>query len=504
MPLLVSVVSMRLSRQQIEAIYHQGPDAIVSLVERLQEGLDQLQLYVRALEKRLEDVEKCPPSNSGNSSRPPSSDWVRKPPPARSPSGKPKGGQPGHEGHTLEMAGEPDVVVVHAPAHCALCGLDLSQAEVHAELRRQVFDLPPVALEVTEHRAQQKRCAFCGTTTWGTFPQQVQAPVQYGARLRALVLYLNAYQLVPFERLSQLIFDLTGHALSTGTLAQIVEQAGDGLSAPCHEIQAQVARSAIVHGDETGVYVAGQLFWMHVASTAKETFYAVTKKRGKAGMDAAGVLPDVRGTMVHDGLESYQHYTECAHALCNAHHLRELRALEEQGIKWAKRMKGLLLQMKQAVDEARARGEDRPPAEVVATFVERYDREVEQAWKDVGPPAKEMVRRQMKDGSVLIEFREVRKKSKSYNLLLRLSERREQVLRFLTEAWVPFDNNQAERDLRMAKLKQKISGCFRSEAGAAAFCRLRSYVSTMRKQGQAVLAALQAAIEGEPLSCAPC
>ena len=509
---------MRLSQQQIEAAYDQGREAVVSLVEGLQDGSEQLhgrlaglqdqtrqlQLYVAALEKRLEDLERRLNQNSGNSSRPPSSDWVRRPPPPKKPSGKPKGGQPGHEGRTLEMAGEPGIVVEHAAAHCAVCGVDLSQLPAKATMRRQVFDLPPVALEVTEHRSLEKQCPFCGCATWGTFPEEVTAAVQYGHRLKALVLYLNTYQLVPFERVGQIIFDLTGQSVSTGTLAEIVEEGANRLALPCEEIKQKVETSTIVHADETGLYINGDLFWMHVASTARETFYAVTKKRGKEGMDTAGVLPKVRGTMVHDGLESYQHYDQCAHALCNAHHLRELRALEEQGIAWAKRMIGLLVEMKAAVDAARGRGAGRPEAEVVGAFLARYDREVARAWKDVGPPAKEMVRRPLKDGSVLIEFREVRRKSKSYNLLLRLDERRGQVLRFLTEAWVPFDNNQAERDLRMAKLKQKISGGFRSEAGAAAFCRLRSYVSTTRKQGKAVLAALQAAIVGQPLSCAPC
>lgn len=509
---------MRLSPSQIEAAFHQGLDAVVSLLDgvqdenahlheritRLQDQNRQLQLYVAALEKRLEDLERRLNQNSSNSSRPPSSDWVRRLPPPKKPSGKPKGGQPGHEGHTLEMVAFPDVVVEHAPAHCAACGLSMSQVGASAAVARQVFDLPPVALEVTEHRALEKRCPFCGCVTWGTFPSEVPALVQYGPRLKALVLYLNTYQLLPFERLSQAIFDLTGQSLSTGTLSEIVRQGADRLTGCCAEIRQQVETSPVVHADETGLYINGELFWLHVASTMDETFYAVTKQRGKAGMDAVGVLAKVTGTMVHDGLSAYQHYEGCTHALCNAHHLRELRALEEAGIPWAKRMTRLLLEMKEVVDAARAAGLGQPAPEVVAPFVARYGRLIDRAWKEVGPPPREMVRRPMKDGSVLIQWREVRKKSKSYNLLLRLDERRDQVLRFLTEAWVPFDNNQAERDLRMAKLKQKISGSFRSEAGAAAFCRLRSYVSTMRKQGKAVLAVLQAAIEGQPLSCAPC
>ena len=493
---------MRLSREQIEVAFHQGLDTVVALVTGMQDQIEQLQLYVLALEKRLSDLENRPKPNSGNSSRPPSSDFVRKPPP-RASSTKRKGGQPGHEGHTLEMVEVPDVVVEHAPPHCATCGVDLRTVGASAQVRRQVFDLVPVEMAVTEHRVLEKSCPFCGTTSAGTFPDEVQAPVQYGSGLKALVLYWNTYQLVPYERLGQLIADLTGHRLSNGTLAEIVAQGGEGLATACDEIKQQVSAAAVVHGDETGIYVNGKLFWLHVASTARETYYGVTNKRGKEGIDAVGVLPEVRGTMVHDGWESYQKYTECAHALCNAHHLRELRALEEQGSQWARRMAKLLLEMKAAVDEARTRGEGRPPPEVVSAFEARYDQQIARAWKDVGPAPRQMVRREQKDGSVLVEFREVRKKSKSYNLLLRLDERRAQVLRFLVEEWVPFDNNQAERDLRMAKLKQKISGCFRSEAGAAAFCRLRSYISTMRKQGKHVLAALQAAIEGRPLSCCP-
>jgi len=451
---------MQLSRQQIEAAYRQGLDAVVALVEGMHDQIAHLQRYGAALEKRLADLEARLGQNSDNSSWPPSSDVMRKKPPARSPTGKPTGGQPGHEGHRLEMVACPDLVVEHTPGHCASCGVDLSGAEVHAAVRRQVFDLPAITLEVTEHRVIEKRCAFCSAHTWGAFPEQVQAPVQYGPRLKALVLYLNTYQLLPYERLSQVIEDLTGQAISTGTLAQIVRQGAEQLGARCEEIKQSVAASAVVHADETGMYVSGKLFWLHVASTAAQTLYGVTSKRGKAGMDALDVLPHVTGTMVHDGLSGYQQYDLCRHALCNAHHLRELKALEEQGIKWAERMGKLLLEMKRAVDAARALSQGRPPPAVIAAFVTRYDREIARAWKDLGPPPKEMVRRPMKDGSVEIRFREVRKKSKSYNLLMRLDARREQVLRFLEEAWVPFDNNQAERDLRRMKPWREDLGVF--------------------------------------------
>ena len=258
---------MRLSRQQIEAVYQQGLDAVLELVDTLQgqastlqEQYDHLQLYVVALEKRLADLENRLKQNSGNSSRPPSNDFLRKTPAPKQPTGRKKGGQPGHPGRTLEMVAMPDVVVEHAPGRCACCRAALSEQPSCGELRRQVFDLPPITLEVTEHRVIEKQCPRCGKSTWGVFPAEVQAPVQYGARMKALVLYLNTYQLVPYDRLSQVIFDMTGQAISTGTLAEMVRQGSDRLLAPCEEIKQGVAASAVVHADETGMYVDGELF----------------------------------------------------------------------------------------------------------------------------------------------------------------------------------------------------------------------------------------------------
>ena len=506
---------MRLSRQQIEAAFHQGLDSVVALVDGLQDGVELLQnrlalqedqlrhvqLYVAALERRIEDLEARLNQNSQNSSSPPSRDTWRKAFTKRAKASKPKGGQAGHQGHSLEMVASPDEVLEHEPVLCQHCGADLRLARARGYQRRQVFDLPPFRLQVSAHRAIEKRCEACGHLSRGLFPDQVKAPVQYGARLKAHLLYLSAYQLIPYDRLSQLIADCFGHRISPGTLAELAEQAGEALSGPCQEIERLVAKSALVHADETSLRVAGKLHYVHVASTETLTVYGLTSSRGKAAMDALGVLPQVTGTMIHDGWQSYQHYTGCRHALCNAHHLRELKALEEQGVVWARRMAKLLLEMKGVVDAARAQGRAKPEADQIQALVARYEQELERAWKQVGAPPQEMVRRLLADGSVEIQFRQVKKKSKSYNLLKRLSERRDQVLRFLMEAWVPFDNNQAERDLRMTKLKQKISGCFRSLEGGEAFCRLRSYVSTMRKQGQNVLMALQAAVEGDPLSC---
>jgi len=289
---------MRLSRQQIEATYHQGLDAVMALVEGLQDQIDHLQLYVAALEKRLSDVEARLGQNSSNSSRPPSSDVVRKKPPVRTSTGKPKGGQPGHEGHRLEMVETPEVVVEHAPGHCRCCGVDLSQAQASAQVCRQVFELPPITLEVTEHRVIEKRCAFCSTRTWGRFPAEVQAPVQYGPRLKALVLYLNTYQLVPYERLSQVIEDLTGQAISTGTLSEIVRQGPRAWQRAVTRSSRIWPRAPSCMPTRPGCTSQASSTVVHVASTAEQTLYGVTSKRGKAGMDALGVLPDVTGTRV--------------------------------------------------------------------------------------------------------------------------------------------------------------------------------------------------------------
>jgi transposase len=356
--------------------------------------------------------------------------------------------------------------------------------------RRQFIDLMPARLRVTEHRVEVVRCPGCRRRTKAEFPEGVRARVQYGPSVLARALYLHDYQLLPYQRTAEAMRELFGCALSAGTLSTAVRQCAAGLIETELKIKRQLRRSAVIHADETGLRVAGKLHYVHVASTARLTHYGVDTRRGKAAIDEVGVLPQYRGTCVHDGWLSYTFYPKCRHALCGAHLLRELIYFEELGAEtkgWATPLKELLLEMKAEVERVKAEGGKRLAAERLAELTGNYDRLIAEGLK--APPASDVP-----DG--------VQKQAR--NLLRRLERRKQEVLRFVTDFCVPFDNNQAERDLRMVKLQQKTSGCFRTEEGARRFCRIRSYLSTMRKQGRGVLRVLEGACRGKPLSVRQC
>jgi transposase len=302
----------------------------------------------------------------------------------------------------------------------------------------------------------------------------------------ARALYLHDYQLLPYARTAEAMRELFGCALSSGTLSTAVRQCAAGLVETELQIKRGLRRSAVIHADETGLRVGGRLHYVHVASTARLTHYGADARRGKAAIDEINILPQYRGTCVHDGWLSYTFYPKCRHALCGAHLLRELVYFEELGTEtkaWATPLKELLLEMKAEVERVSAEGGQRLPAERVEELTESYDRLIAEGLKSPTPSdVPEQVQKQAR------------------NLLLRLERRKEEVLRFVTDFSVPFDNNQAERDLRMVKLQQKTSGCFRTEEGARRFCRIRSYVSTMRKQGKGVLRAFEGVCRGEPLT----
>jgi transposase len=352
--------------------------------------------------------------------------------------------------------------------------------------RRQVVNLVPVRLRVTEHRAEVIRCPACGQRTKASFPEDVRAAVQYGPGVVARVLYLHDYQLLPYARTVEAMRELFDCALSAGTLSTAVRQCAAGLMETELKLKRQLRRSPVLHADETGLRVAGRLHYIHVASTARLTHYGADTRRGKAAIDEIGVLAQYRGTCVHDGWLSYTFYPRCRHALCGAHLLRELTYFAELGAEtkaWATPLKEVLLEMKAEVERVSAEGGQRLPADKLATLTGSYDRLLVEGMKALLPlDVPEQVQKQAR------------------NLLLRLGRRKEEVLRFVTDFSVPFDNNQAERDLRMIKLQQKTSGCFRTEEGARRFCRIRSYISTTRKQGRGLLGALEGVCCGKPLS----
>jgi transposase len=448
-----------------------------------------LRAQMTALVARVQELEARAAKNSHNSGKPPASDGLkRRTKSLRKPSGKKAGGQLGHRGETLHLVAMPDEIVEQRPAVCVHCQAPLTEEPALLRERRQVQELPAVRLRVTEYQALHVRCPQCQAVSVGAFPAAAPSRAQYGPQLRALAVYLVEEQLLPLGRVQRLLADFASVRLGRGTLVRWIGQAAATLAPVEAELTAALRQAAVLHNDETGVRRAGKLAWVHAASTSRFTRYAVHAKRGREATDAMGILPGFAGVSVHDGWTTYHHYTTARHALCNIHHLRELTFLEEQYQQpWAKEMKALLLEMKTATEQARADGRPQLSVPTRAAFVTRYQAVLASGHAANPPPE----RRPRQRGRV--------KQSPAQNLLERLWLRQNEALAFLEDLTIPFDNNQAERDLRTLKLQQKVSGCFRSDAGADAFMRLRSYLSTLRKQGHALLDALRTVFAGQLL-----
>ena len=484
---------------------------LLARLKRVEEKLAKQQCLNYELKRRIVELEAAAVvKDSHNSGLPPALDppaakaanAIRRTRSLRRPSGKLRGAQPGHPGHTRPRLEQPDRVVTHAPRECRGCGASLSGAYIIRCESRQVIELPPVKVWVVEHRALTKRCRSCDHLTKGRFPAGVKAAVQYGPGVRAHAVYLVNYQLLPYRRAAELLKDFFACLISPGSLRGIIaECAGRALLTEV-EIKQRLGQSEVIHVDETGLRVEGAGSYVHVASTERLTHYACDTRRGKAAMDEIGILPAFRGVSVHDGWPAYTYYYQCRHALCGAHLLRELTYIEEshphQRGEWAEPLAKLLLEMKAAVERARGAGHAALGEQEQAEFFGRYDGLVRRGLEL--NPERTTRRRQSgpkataKPGRGRIGQTEARK------LVARLERRREEVLRFMTDFAVPFENNQAERDLRMVKLQQKIGGCFRTGQGAREFCRLRSVISTMRKQGHGVLESLERMLGGQQLT----
>ena len=459
------------------------PGEIRLLVEELGRKVATLEARVSELERanavlvaENDDLKRRLGTDSSTSSKPPSSDGLRKKPVSlREPSGKPSGGQVGHKGDTLRRVADPDRILLHEASTCLRCGAGLTRAMAQETEKRQVFDLPERLIEVTEHRRLLYVCACCGTRTGAPFPGGVDAPAQYGERVRAAAVYLHMQQLIPEDRTAQALADLFGlPRLCPTSVMDWVERKARTLAPVAARIAALLAGARVRCLDETGFRVAGKTQWLHTLATDRLTFYRASPKRGDVPKDLAG------GVVVHDGFKPYSAVAGADHALCNAHHLRELKALIEfDGDPWAAPMRDLLLDANRTVGEARARGQTALDEAVIKRFEARF-------W-DILREGLAFHRRLPR---LPRKARGKTKRRPGENLLRRLHRFKNDVLRFLADFDVPFTNNLAEQALRMMKVKMKISGAFRTSEAAQDFATLRSVVETARKQRWNILQTL--------------
>ncbi|MBU4415201.1 MAG: IS66 family transposase [Proteobacteria bacterium] len=481
-----------MDRAQAEKIYHSGKEAVISKLVEFSLEIEALEQIILALEERIEKLENKQAKDSHNSSKPPSSDGFKKQKRTKSQrktTNRKVGGQNGHQGHTLHMVEDPDhTEKCHIEKQHCDCGRSLRDQKVAGYEKRQVMDIPKVKLKVTEYQAEIINCA-CGKRYVATFPEDVNAPVQYGTRLKSQIIYFMNYQFIPYDRLTELIDDLYGRKISLGTVYNYNYSCYQKLEGLEEKIKDNIINSKVAGFDETGASGNGKKLWIHSSSTDVYSYYACHEKRGKEAMDAIDILPRFKGRAVHDHWKSYFKF-DCDHALCNSHHLRELQYIEEQyNQAWPIKMKKLLVEIKDAVDMAKDLNCKNLKESVLEEFEKRYEDILQQGYKANPPPKVEHKKR--KRGRI--------KKSESLNLLDRLRDYSEETLAFMYDFDVPFDNNLSERDIRMMKLRLKISGTFRNKFGADMFCRIRGFISTAKKQGINVFDAIEGTWTGNLL-----
>ncbi|MGC9385233.1 MAG: IS66 family transposase [Kosmotogaceae bacterium] len=463
-----------MKREDAEKIYDLGKDAVVDLILHLVDRIEKLEGQLK--------------KNSHNSSKPPSSDGLKKKKRTRSqrkPSGKKSGGQKGHEGKTLEQSDNPDEIISLSVDICSHCEGLLGNCTPKNHDRRQVFDIPQISVHITEYQAEIKDCPHCGAENKADFPEDVTHKVQYGNYLKGVATYFRNYQLVPIERSKEIFEDLFSIPLCEGTLVNITKKCAESLNGFYDWVIEKLKHSGVVNFDETGVNIGGKLHWLHNASTPLLTSYFVHQKRGSDACDALGILPVFKGTAVHDHWSSYFKY-DCNHSLCNSHHLRELMFVyEHYEQKWAQKMISFLCELKYEVEKA---GSERKLLENhrMKYYENRYKRILREGFYTNPPPEPDEKKKRGR-----------KKKGKVLCLLERLRDHRKEVLAFMYDLDVPFDNNLAERDVRMIKVQQKVSGLFRTFSGAEQFCIIRSFISTVKKQGFCVLDALGKIFNGE-------
>jgi transposase len=441
---------------------------------------------VETLQAQIVELTARLGQNSQNSSRPPASDspFVKPAPKSlRRKSGRKPGGQPGHPGSTLALVANPNERLRHEPGPCSGCGAELAGAPEVGVERRQVFDLPPMTVRVTEHQLIARRCC-CGATTCGAAPEGVTAPVQYGPRITAIILYLYVGQFLSKKRTAAALAELFGTPVSEGTVATMTKRAADGLDEFLGQLSDRLSEAEVAGFDETGLRVAGKLHWVHCARTDKYTLITCHPKRGRNGIDDAGVLGRFRGVAVHDAWAPYDTYLDVEHQLCCAHALRELAGVADNAPAdtdwcWADQAADALVAMQHLVDEAIAVGAAAIDADALDKQVQLY-----RSATQIG-----ITQTAARSGNVM---------RKHNALARRLRDRQDDYLRFTTNWRIPADNNGSERDIRMIKLRQKVSGCLRTLTGAKQFCAIRSYLSTAAKYGKHFLEVLVMLTEGRP------
>jgi transposase len=419
---------------------------------------------VERLELRVKELESQSHQNSRNSSNPPSKDKFKPKPAFPRIKGGKIGGKKGHDGGTLKMIDNPDVVEPHKAEVCIHCGQVHTTETLILRARRQVFDIPPPRIEVTEHQALDWVCSGCQALNRGHFPQDVCANTQYGLRLVAMsALFNNGYN-IPRNKIQLIFKDLYGVTLNEQTLQAQNELAYACLASDEAHIKAQLLRSKVVHYDETGFYVGKDRFWEHVASNECYTALFVHPQRGSAAHEAKiSILPSFQNWAVHDCWSTYFNFAGCEHAVCGAHLLREFTGLVEAGSKWAQQFHAFLLDLYERSDKGKAT----IPVNQQAAVLRKYQKLLRQADKEEPAPTQ--------------KARGKPKKTKGRNLFDRLIKHQAAVLAFAFHTEVPFTNNQAERDIRPTKTKMKVSGCFRTQYGAEIYARIQSFISTVRK-----------------------
>jgi len=479
--------------EEIHTAFEQGEASVIALFHEVTSQVRELAQQLAKQSDLLQELQARLAKSSRNSSKPPSSDGygkVKRTESLRKSGDKPNGGQPGHDGQTLMASEYPDRVETHEVSRCAHCQASLADMASVGYEERQVFEIPAIRIEVTAHRAEIKVCPACGRASKGSFPQSVSQAVQYGPAVNTWASYFTNQHHIPVERTTEIFEDLVQHRVSEATVLKASEHLERCIAPSTAAVKEMLRDAEVLHVDESGLRVAGKLHWLHVASTDCLTSYEVHAKRGQEAMDDAGILGAFNGTAVHDHWKPYFKYDGCHHALCNAHHLRELRFIENQYHQpWAKEMAELLLEIKAAVAATPAPAMSLSPPEREA-FETRYD-EVVHSGFDANPAPVSST-----DGEVKKRGRP--KQPPPVNLLIRLRDFKGEVLAFMSDFRVPFDNNQGERDVRMVKVKQKVSGGFRTLEGAKRFGRIRGYISTARKNAQNVFEAIRDAFDGRP------